>query len=109
MFLVCFVSLFSINALSPRWIFITVCVVVGGVVVIAVDAQEETANLQKRCADAETRTQAAQQGFEKSRKPLEEIVRGQREELARRKVMINSMYVCVCVCLSSYCNGCVCV
>lgn len=42
--------------------------------------------MQKECDAAEARMHAAAKAFEKGRKPLEAVVRVQREELARRKV-----------------------
>lgn len=42
--------------------------------------------MQLQCDAAESRMQAARKAFDKTRKPLEAVVRLQREELARRKV-----------------------
>lgn len=50
------------------------------------DVTAETRKMQQQCDDAEARMQAARKAFEKTRKPLEAVVRLQREELARRKV-----------------------
>ena len=53
------------------------------------DVADETAKLQKKIAAAETRVQVAIKVFDKTRRPLEDIVRVQREELARRKVIVG--------------------
>lgn len=50
------------------------------------DVVTETRKMQQQCDAAEARVQAARTAFDKARKPLEAVVRLQREELARRKV-----------------------
>lgn len=49
-------------------------------------AAEARAELQGQCSATEARMQAARKVFDRTRKPLEDTVRVQREELARRKV-----------------------
>lgn len=53
---------------------------------VPLGAVEEKAVLQRKCSAAEARMRSARKTFDRTRKPLEEVVRAQREELARRKV-----------------------
>lgn len=51
--------------------------------------------MQKECVAAEARMHAAAKAFEKGRKPLEAVVRVQREKLARRKVSAPRIFRCL--------------
>eukprot|EP00903_Cladosiphon_okamuranus_P020118 g18474.t1 len=51
----------------------------------------ETRSVQLQCDAAEARIQAARKAFDKTRKPLEAVVRVQREELTRRKARCRAL------------------
>ncbi|CAM9537152.1 unnamed protein product [Ectocarpus sp. 6 AP-2014] len=55
------------------------------------NAAAETSRRQKECVAAEARMHAAAKAFEKGRKPLEAVVRVQREKLARRKARCRAL------------------
>ncbi|CAM9785312.1 unnamed protein product [Ectocarpus sp. 4 AP-2014] len=55
------------------------------------NAAAETSRMQKECVAAEARMHAAAESFEKGRKPLEAVVRVQREKLARRKARCRAL------------------
>ncbi|CAB1114268.1 unnamed protein product [Ectocarpus sp. CCAP 1310/34] len=55
------------------------------------NAAAETSRMQNECVAAEARMHAAAKAFEKGRKPLEAVVRVQREKLARRKARCRAL------------------